>query len=184
MVAAVPILAAAAGLRRLGNDALDLLLPPRCPACRGIVDRQGRFCLDCWRGLEFITDPMCAGCGAPFDVARGPDARCGACLETPPRFTAARAALAYAGPARKVLLGFKHGDRQHLAGVMAPQMIRAGRGWLDEDSVLVPVPLHRGRLWRRGYNQAALLARAVARRSGATLAVDALVRVKPTRSSQ
>ena len=67
---------------------------------------------------------------------------------------------------------------------MAPQMIRAGRGWFGPDTVLVPVPLHRRRLWKRGFNQAALLARAVARRSGSTLAVDALVRVKPTRSSQ
>ncbi len=134
--------------------------------------------------LEFITDPVCAACGTPFDIDRGPGTRCGACLETPPRFAAARAGVAYAGSARKVLLGFKHGDRQHLAAVMAPQLLRAGRDWLADGAVLVPVPLHRWRLWRRGYNQAALLARAVARRSGATLAVDALVRVRPTVSSK
>ncbi len=188
MIAALPFAAyaarAAGVARRLATYALDLLLPPRCPACRGIVADQGRFCLDCWRGLAFITDPVCAGCGAPFEVDRGPAARCGACLETPPRFAAARAALAYDGPAKKVLLGFKHGDRQHLAGVMAPQLLRAGRDWLTADAVLVPVPLHRWRLWRRGYNQAALLAQEVARRSGTPLSVDALVRPKPTASSQ
>ena len=134
--------------------------------------------------MTFITAPVCAGCGAPFEIDRGPDARCGACLETPPRFAAARAALAYDGPAKTVLLGFKHGDRQHLAAVMAPQMVRAGADWLSPDTVLVPVPLHRRRLWKRGFNQAALLARAIARRSGAAMAVDALVRAKPTRSSQ
>ena len=175
---------AAGGLRRLAAYGVDLLLPPRCPACRQIVENNGRFCLACWTGLTFITDPVCAGCGAPFDIDRGPGTRCGACLETPPRFAAARAALAYAGSARTVLLGFKHGDRQHLVDIMAPQLVRAGRGWFGPDTVLVPVPLHRWRLWKRGFNQAALLARAVSRRSGSPLAVDALVRVKPTRSSQ
>ncbi len=185
MVAAAPSLHRLASIARsLGGYGLDLLLPPRCPACREIVAHDGRFCLACWRGLTFITDPVCAGCGVPFEIDRGPAARCGGCLETPPGFAAARAALAYDGAARTVLLGFKHGDRQHLAKVMAPQMLRAGRGWLGADAVLVPVPLHRWRLWRRGYNQAALLAQAVARRSPATVAVDALVRTKATPSSQ
>ncbi len=173
-----------AALRALTVYGVDLLLPPRCPACRQIVDNAGRFCLGCWTGLTFITAPLCAGCGAPFDIDRGPAARCGACLETPPRFAAARAALAYAGSARTVLLGFKHGDRQHLVDIMAPQLVRAGRDWFGPDTVLVPVPLHRWRLWKRGFNQAALLARAVSRRTGSPLAVDALVRVKPTQSSQ
>ena len=163
---------------------LDLLLPPRCPACRAIVDRQGRFCLACWSGLTFITDPRCARCGSPFDIDRGANAACGACLEVPPRYAAARAALAYDGPAKTVLLGFKHGDRQHLAGVMAPQLVRAAGEWLGDGVVLVPVPLHRWRLWKRGFNQAALLAQAAGRRSGTRVAVDALVRVRATTTSR
>jgi len=127
---------------------------------------------------------MCAGCGAPFDVDRGPAARCGACLATPPRFAAARAAMVYGGPARTILLGFKHGDRHHLAKVMAPQLVRAGGDWLGPDSLLVPVPLHRWRLWKRGFNQAALLAQAAGRRSGTRVAVDALVRVRATTTSR
>ncbi|HMO69329.1 MAG TPA: phosphoribosyltransferase family protein, partial [Novosphingobium sp.] len=64
-----------------------------------------------------------------------------------------------------------------MARLMAARLQDAGPGWL-----VVPVPLHRWRLWRRGYNQAALLARAIARERRATLAVDALVRRKPTPS--
>lgn len=127
---------------------------------------------------------MCARCGAPFDVDRGTEARCGACLATPPRFAAARAAMVYGGPARTILLGFKHGDRQHLARVMAPQLVRAGGDWLGPESLLVPVPLHRWRLWKRGFNQAALLAQAAGRRSGTQVAVDALVRVRATTTSR
>lgn len=163
---------------------LDLLLPPRCPVCREISSAEGRYCHDCWAGLRFITDPVCAGCGTPFDIDRGADARCGTCLAKPPRYTAARAAMVYDGSARAVLLGFKHGDREYLARIMAPQLVRVGRDWLGSQALLVPVPLHRWRLWRRGFNQAAVLARAVARRSATPLAVDALLRVRATTSSR
>lgn len=170
--------------RRLARAALDLLLPPRCPVCREIAGGDGRYCAACWAGLTFITAPLCARCGTPFDIDRGPNAICGACLMAPPRFTAARAAMAYDGSARAVLLGFKHGDRQYLARVMAPQLVRAGVGWLGPGALLVPVPLHRWRLWRRGFNQAAVLAQAVGRRSATPVAVDALVRVRATELSR
>ena len=127
---------------------------------------------------------MCACCGTPFDIDRGVKALCGSCLETRPRYFAARAAMAYGGAARKVLLGFKHGDRQHLVRVMAPQLVRAGADWLGPQSLLVPVPLHRWRLWKRGFNQAALLASAAGRRSKTSVAVDALIRVRATTSSK
>lgn len=162
---------------------IDLVLPPRCPACRVIVDGDGRFCGECWPKLQFITAPMCAKCGLPFEIDRGPDAQCGQCLAEPPRFASARAGLVYGGPARTVLLGLKHGDRQHLVAMMATQMRRAGLDLLTADSLLVPVPLHRWRLWRRGFNQSALLAQALAAQTGCTLAVDALLRAKPTPAS-
>ncbi|WP_426167348.1 ComF family protein [Sandarakinorhabdus sp. DWP1-3-1] len=172
------------GLPSILRYLLDLVLPPRCPGCRAMVADDGRFCVACWQELRFITAPMCARCGTPFEHDMGPAAECGACLAEPPRYAAARAALVYGGPARKLLLALKHGDRQHLVSVMAPHMARAAAPWLDGDALLVPVPLHRGRLWRRGFNQSALLARALARISGAPLAIDALERVKPTPASR
>lgn len=92
--------------------------------------------------------------------------------------------MVYGGAARKVLLGFKHGDRQHLVRVMAPQLVRAGGDWLGPSAVLVPVPLHRWRLWKRGFNQAALLACAAGRRSRTPVVVDALIRVRATTISK
>ena len=160
------------------------MLPPRCPACREIVENDGTLCAKCWVGFDFITAPMCARCGTPFEIDRGPNAACAACLDTPPRFAAARAAMVYGGPARDILRGFKHGDRQHLVKVMAPQLVRAGGDWLGPEALLVPVPLHRARLWKRGFNQAALLAAAAGRRSGTPVAVDALIRVRATTTSR
>ncbi|WP_419815406.1 double zinc ribbon domain-containing protein [Glacieibacterium sp.] len=166
------------------NWLLDVLLPPRCPACRDVVRIDGSFCAGCWAGLRFLTAPWCARCGLPFAHDLGDASECGACLLKPPRYTTARSALAYDGTARPVLLGFKHGDRQHLARLMAPQLARVGMDWLGPDSLLVPVPLHRSRLWQRGFNQAALLARLVGRRTGTPLLVDGLKRVKRTRLSR
>ena len=175
-------------LARLGHRALfavlDVVLPPRCPVCRDIVDADDRFCLECWRRLTFIAAPWCACCGVPFEIDRGPDARCGACLLKAPRYTAARAALVYDGSARTVLLSFKHGDRQYLARIMAPQLIRAGADWLGPHALLVPVPLHRWRLWWRGFNQAAVIAAAMARWTATPVLVDGLVRVRATTSSR
>jgi ComF family protein len=162
---------------------VDLLLPPRCAGCGDIVEAQGAFCATCWAGLPFITAPMCASCGLPFAVAADAAAQCGACLAKPPRFEA-RAALAYEGPAREVVLRLKHADRPHLAVDMAGHLRRAAGDWLTADALLVPVPLHRWRLWRRGYNQAAELAKAVGKASGTPVLVDALVRTRATRSSQ
>jgi ComF family protein len=159
---------------------LDLVLPPRCPGCRTIVDGDGRYCLTCFQELNFITAPHCARCGVPFEHEQGPGAECGTCLAEPPRYDSARAALVYGGPARATLLALKHGDRDYLARVMAPHMARAAGPLLGPGTLVVPVPLHRWRLWRRGFNQAALLAQALCRSSGAALGVDVLERAKPT----
>ncbi len=161
----------------------DLVLPPRCPACGTIVDGDRRFCSGCWQALEFLGPPQCARCGDPFDHDRGEDAECGRCLAEPPPWRRARAAFAYEGPARKTLLAMKLADRPHLAGLMVVQMARAGAGLLAPDRLLVPVPLHRGRLWRRGFNQAVLLARGLARAGHGEMALDALERRRATKPS-
>ncbi len=163
--------------------AFALMLPPRCPGCGGVVDADDRFCGECWGKLRFLTPPWCRCCGEPFAEAAGHGARCRRCTQTPPSFDAARAALAYADPVKPVVLSLKHGDGTHLARVMAVQMLRVGTGWFGADAVIVPVPLHRWRLWKRGYNQAALIGGAIARRTGAAFAVDALVRTRNTASS-
>lgn len=161
---------------------IDLVLPPRCPACRVIVDGDARFCAGCWGQLAFITAPHCACCGAPFDHDRGAGALCGECLAAAPRFTTARAAVVYGGPARTLVLAMKHGDRAHLAALMAAAMARIAV--LPADALLVPVPLHRWRLWRRGFNQAAVMARALSQLTGLETEMMALQRVRATPPSR
>ena len=169
---------------RAGRALLDVLLPPHCVACDAEVDVPGLLCADCFRQTGFITEPFCARCGVPFGNAAlgGPDRLCPGCRAAPPVFGRARAALRYDAPGRRLILPFKHADRTEIAEVLAPHMVRAGAALLHDADLLVPVPLHRGRLFRRRYNQAALLSRAVGRISGLRCLVDALVRQRATAS--
>lgn len=104
---------------------------------------------------------------------------CAPCLAHPPRHEGIAAATLYNDASRRLVLAFKHGGRIALAPLLARMMLARMRG-VDDDWLVVPVPLHRWRLWARGYNQAALLGRELARGAGARLAVDALQRVRPT----
>jgi ComF family protein len=154
-------------------------LPPRCPGCGTVVGEDHSFCLDCWRKLDFLGGPACAQCGEPIELAFHEDARCGACLADPPPFARARAAVAYGPIARALALKLKYGRRPGVAITMARPMRRAGEAML-EGALVAPVPLHRWRIWSRGYNQAALIARALVREGAGELALDLLDRPKAT----
>jgi ComF family protein len=162
-----------AGLHRL----VSLALPPRCPGCGVPVGEDHRFCAGCWGALRFIGPPWCAGCNLPFAHDRGEGARCVACLAEPPHHAGVRAAVAYGPVARRLALRLKYGGRIGLATTMARAMAARMPAATD---LLVPVPLHRWRLWRRGYNQAMLIAAALGRAGGVPVAGDALVRTRPT----
>jgi ComF family protein len=167
---------------RLGGALLDLLLPPRCVKCGAAVAAAGALCATCWRGITFLGQPCCACCGLPFDYEVGADALCGACSRELPPFARARAAMRYDDESRRLVLAFKHGDRLHLAPTLATWMRRAGAELLAETELLVPVPLHWTRLFARRYNQAAILAHALAAPGGPRVAADCLVRRRRTPS--
>ena len=169
-------------LGRVGRAALDLLLPPQCLSCEAIVDAPGRLCPACFRATGFITAPLCACCGVPFSYAGqgGVAGLCPTCQLAPPAFQTARAALRYDAQARPIILAFKHGDRMEIAKGLVPLMARAGAALLARADVLVPVPLHRRRLFARRYNQAALLAQALGRLADRPAMLDALIRHRAT----
>ncbi|HLI11040.1 MAG TPA: ComF family protein [Alphaproteobacteria bacterium] len=174
--------ALANGLRRAAHGLLGAVLPARCLGCGAVVDRPGLLCAPCWSEIAFLGPPLCACCGLPFEVAPGEPALCGACLARHPPFARARAVFAYDDRSRRLILAFKHGDRLHGVPAFGRWMARAGASLLSDASLIAPVPLHWTRLFRRRYNQAALLALALGRESGVPVLPDLLLRRRRTPS--
>lgn len=173
---------AQAALKRAGGVLLNALLPPQCLCCNAVVEPPGRLCPDCWERVEFIAPPICACCGYPFEYDTGPEALCGACSREPPPYARARAVMRYDEDSRDLVLGFKHGDRTHGAPAYAEWMARAGAELLADADLILPVPLHWTRLFRRRFNQSALLAGAISRIAGVPAVPDLLLRRRRTAS--
>ncbi|MFS0771569.1 double zinc ribbon domain-containing protein [Sphingomonas sp. 1P08PE] len=157
--------------------AADYALPPRCPGCGLPVGADHLFCAACWGGLRFLGPPWCAACHLPFEHDRGAEAVCAVCARSAPRHAGVRAAVAYGPVAGRLAVRLKHGGQIALAGTMARAMARL---MPDTAELLVPVPLHRGRLWRRGFNQSVLVGAALSRLTGLPQEVSALERRRAT----
>ncbi len=169
-------------MRRALGMAIDLALPPRCIGCGARTDAAGLACAACWSKLSFIAAPFCVTCGAPFEFAIEGQHRCAACHAAPPPYDRARAAMVYDEGSRGLIIGFKHGDRLHAAPALGAWTYRAGAELLREADIVVPVPLHRWRLLKRRYNQAALIAAYVAKAAGVPHIPDLIERHRATPS--
>jgi ComF family protein len=166
--------------------ALDTLLPPRCLTCEATVERQNHLCGACWSRIRYVAEPMCARCGLPFSfdpgAVPGGSLLCADCIREPPRYRKARAVMVYDEQSREAVLAFKHGDRTDAAPAFGQWLARAGAELLAEADALVPVPLHRVRLFRRRYNQSALLAHAAGKAARLPVLSTALQRTRNTPS--
>jgi ComF family protein len=163
-------------LRSFGRSILDFALPPRCAGCGVVVSDVHSFCTDCWGQIDFLGETGCGTCGLPLEATEA--VTCGPCLAQPPRIARTRAAVAYGDLTRSLAIRRKYGRKvaisRTMARYMGPQVARR------DDPVLVPVPLHRTRLWTRGFNQSALVARELSRRLDLRSEPLALKRVKRT----
>lgn len=171
----------ARAVRGLLGTAIGLVYPPTCIACGAATGTPHALCAACWSGLALIERPYCERLGLPFAVDFGTGALLSPrAIADPPVFARARAVARYDATARALAQRLKYHDRLDLAGAMGTMMRAAGRELLAEADLIVPVPLHPLRLWRRRFNQAALLAREVSR-GGPPWSPGLLARVKRTR---
>ena len=161
---------------------VDLVYPPRCPACGESIGEQGGLCAGCWGDLAIPGDPSCGACQRPFGE-NGPKggSLCAPCLGNPPVHDGIAAGTLYTDTSRKLVLAFKHGRRIALAPLLAKMMV-ARIPETEHERLIIPVPLHRWRLWHRGFNQAGLLAKELEKAGCGNLRVDGLKRIKRTPS--
>ncbi len=161
---------------------LDLLLPPRCYACGDLLVEQGQLCAACWSDLTFISEPFCLHCGYPFDHPLPGHSLCARCQARPPAYRRARSLLVYDAASRRLVLALKRGDRTELARPLGRLMARHAADLVQAADLVVPVPLHKSRLFSRRFNQSALLARTIAKAGARRWAPTRLVRHRRTRS--
>jgi ComF family protein len=161
---------------------LDAVLPPRCFSCGEQVLSQGDLCGACWAGLDFFSGVGCACCGFPFEVDIGDDALCGPCIKKRPLYARARAVMRYDDNSRPMVLAFKNSDRHEGVDIFGKWMAGVATGQLHNTDIIIPVPLHRKRLFYRRYNQAALMAKAIGKQMNIEVDVNGLIRNKPTKS--
>lgn len=165
-----------AALRSCTRHVIDFALPPRCSACGVIVGDVHSFCPECWTKVDFLGSGGCATCGIPLEATEADT--CAVCLAKPPRIARTRSAVAYDDISRSLAIRLKYGRKVAVAKTMARYM--APLVSADEGALLVPVPLHRSRLWWRGFNQSALVAAELSRRLG--LRADALLLTRTRRT--
>lgn len=163
-----------------GRSVLDLLLPPS--SLDGEAALSGGLTASAFAKLTFLDDPVCDGCGLAMAYAETAMQLCPACQAKPKAFQRCRAACVYDEHSRELILKLKHADRTDLAGLFARWLSRASVELLAEAEAVVPVPVHRTRMLSRRYNQAAEIARPLARMAGLTYLPDVLIRERDTDS--
>jgi ComF family protein len=176
----------ASGLNFLRGVA-EVVFPPTCVHCRGIVEfdpddvapEQAGFrhlCLRCVSQLEFVRAPHCTTCGHPYYGVVEGERMCVKCEGLEPAFQQGKTAVLFKGPARALVIELKYHRGLHVLADMT-EIFRRSRELMDHvrDATLVPVPLHPRKARERGYNQAILLAEALAVAAGGTTHAEPLL---------
>lgn len=157
----------------------DLIWPPVSPLGGAPVADPGLLDAAHWEAVDFLDAPLCQTCGFPFAYDSG-ESVCGPCAARPLSLACIRAVFAYNDASRKLVLDFKHGGRTDVLRQFARWMARAGRDAVEAADLILPVPLHRSRLFSRRYNQSALLGLALARQLGIGFDAGILYRTRAT----
>lgn len=157
---------------------IEFLFPPACPLCDTPVSSNGMLCPNCWGSMNWVSNPKCVKCGYPFpaDLDLGSTPLCPTCASGNCELDWIRCACVYDGASRSAMLPFKHGGRIHYARFMSRAMINALSDIVVDADVVMPVPLASRRLFHRGYNQATLLARPIAKHFGVVMDLDSVSR--------
>lgn len=161
------------------SGVIDLALPPISPVSGRVLTGHGLAAAD-WQKLHFLSPPLCRACGMPLELAGDEAALCAPCMAQPSRLAHVRAALVYDDVSRQLILSFKHGGHTDSLDLMGSWMVLAGAGLWTRADALIPVPLHPFRRMRRRFNQSALLADMVGKRTGLPLRAEWLVRTRHT----
>ncbi|GMR05410.1 MAG: ComF family protein [Thermodesulfobacteriota bacterium] len=167
----------------LAGSIIDILLPPACPLCERELCAAGRlFCGACHAALcsTLLKSPLCTLCGVTFISKASEDHLCSECVATPPPYARARSVFAYEGPVKEAIRLFKYSGRTTLGAPLGGLLGLIKESLPAAADLVMPVPLHKKRLRRRGFNQSLMLAAKASEIFSSPLVYDNLKRVRYT----
>lgn len=173
---------------------VDLVFPGVCVICQAdlkispgdlhglLVWRGYGICSSCSKDISWLLPPFCPSCALPIRSQAVSSHICGECMEDPPPFSSARALVVYDQEVFPLLHRMKYGPDASLARFMGEILALNLKEELDslEADLVVPIPLHVARLRQRGFNQAAVMGKAVAESLGVSIQLRLLERPKAT----
>ena len=162
----------------------DIIYPRICPVCGHIVSKRGHdICPECEEKLSFIGNDHCMRCGKPVDED---SEYCSDCEKATHVYDEGRGALLYDTYMSKSIYRFKYAGKQEFSAfygrVICEHLGSKIKSW-NVDAI-IPVPVHKSRLKKRGYNQAELIAKQMSRRLGIPVCRDIVTRQKVTLSQK
>lgn len=143
--------------KKLLSACLDLLFPPRCGVCGIYLNGKSRcICPTCRKNIVRVTEPLCAICGTEVHAADSGNHICGSCLKKCPPFTSARSLYHYSDGVRDLLSRLKYAGDESVIGALRELAGNVSLSYFNDCTFIAPVPLHKKRLRKRGFNQAVL----------------------------
>ncbi|MBI4712293.1 MAG: ComF family protein [Planctomycetes bacterium] len=174
-------------LKDLFYAVVDLVYPRYCLSCYKSLRTTKDFylCAECISRIDYINQAnTCPKCGMDMGPYTGGHIVCEECHRHPPRFTRAFAVARYDGIMRNVILEFKYRYgkvlTRPLGGLMVDAFNKTANGLKEKIDLVIPVPMHRSKLKKRGFNQSELLARYIAGSLGIGCSVGNLAKVRPS----
>ncbi len=163
------------------DKVLDFFYPARCPVCDNVLAvGESGICPECLTRIKYIREPKCFRCGKPLEEE---EEFCGDCRGKKYAFLSGNALLLYDGSMQESIARFKYYGRREYAGIYAQQLYKRYHKWIGQirPDALIPVPIHRSRLNKRGYNQAELIAVHLGKMMQIKVRTDLLMRVRKTK---
>lgn len=147
--------------KQLSSSALNFILPPVCLNCHEPLIQPNQLCSKCWSDIDFLMPPLCQINGTPLPFDIGDKTISAAAIAHPPEYDSARSVASYQGTMRELIHKLKYQDRHELTTLLATWLIQFGKTQLTNADLIIPIPLHRWRLWQRRFNQSTLLSKRI-----------------------
>lgn len=159
---------------------MDMLYPPRCPVCDKVVLVNEGICAKCREKVRPIKEPTCMRCGKVLLDKR--KEFCFDCENKTHSFIQSKALWVYDDDVKASLYRFKYQNKREYGKVYAKELAEHYGAWVKGKGIqgIIPIPLHKKRRRKRGYNQAQILAMELGEILGIPVYSDVLLRVRDT----